>query len=53
MVICWQKKVAQWLWWVRDSSNRQIVDFTIGRKTNATFRRLEKMLIGAGVSVKS
>ncbi len=46
-----EKKVSQWLWWVEDSSNRQIVAFAFGRRTNATFRHLKKMLIGAGVSV--
>ena len=46
-----KKKVPQWLWWVEDSSNGQIVAFTFGRRTNATFRRLKKMLDGAGVSV--
>ena len=51
MVVYRQKKAPQWLWWVEDSSNGQIVAFTFGRKTNATFRRLKKMLVGAGVSV--
>lgn len=37
-----KKKVQQWLWWVEDSSNGQIVAFTFGRRTNATFRRLKK-----------
>lgn len=46
-----KKKDQQWLWWVEDSSNGQIVAFTFGRRTNATFRRLKKMLINAGISV--
>lgn len=46
-----KKKVQQWLWWVEDSYNGQIVAFTFGRRTNATFRRLKKMLINAGISV--
>lgn len=46
-----KKKVQQWLWWVEDHSNGQIVAFTFGRRTNATFRRLKKMLVNAGVSV--
>lgn len=46
-----KKKVPQWLWWVEDSSNCQIVAFTFGRRTNATFRRLKKMIVSAGVSV--
>ena len=39
-----KKKVQQWLWWVEDSYNGQIVAFTFGRRTNATFRRLKKCL---------
>jgi insertion element IS1 protein InsB len=46
-----KKKVQQWLWWVEDSYNGQIVAFTFGRRTNATFRRLKKMLVNAGISV--
>jgi insertion element IS1 protein InsB len=46
-----KKKVQQWLWWVEDSSNGQIVAFTFGRRTNAAFRRLKKMLANSGISV--
>ena len=46
-----KKKVQNWLWWVEDSFNGQIVAFTFGRRTNATFRRLKKMLVNAGVRV--
>ncbi len=46
-----KKKIPQWLWWVEDSYNGRIVAFTFGRRTNATFRRLKKMLINAGISV--
>jgi insertion element IS1 protein InsB len=51
VVICGKKKVPQWLWWVEDSSNGQIVAFTFGRRTNAAFQRLKKMLISAAESV--
>jgi insertion element IS1 protein InsB len=43
------KKVQQWLWWVEDASNGQIIAFTFGQRTNATFRRLKKLLTGAGI----
>ena len=46
-----KKKVPQRLWWVEDSSSNQNEIFTFGRRTNATFRRLRKMLVSAGVSV--
>lgn len=46
-----KKKVQQWLWWVEDGSNGQIVAFTFGRRTNATFLRLKKLLVNAGISV--
>jgi insertion element IS1 protein InsB len=36
---------------VEDQSNGQVVAFTFGRRTNATFRRLKKMRVEAGVSV--
>jgi insertion element IS1 protein InsB len=36
---------------VEDSSNGQIVAFTFGRRTNAAFRRLKKMLANSGISV--
>lgn len=34
-----------------DSSNGQIVAFTFGRRTSATFRRLKNMLVNTGISV--
>lgn len=43
------KKAQQWLWWVEDASNGQIIAFTFGRRTNATFRRLKKLLTSAGI----
>jgi insertion element IS1 protein InsB len=45
-----KKKVPQWLWWVEDNSNGQIVAFTFGRRINATFRRLKKMLVSVTVT---
>ena len=46
-----KKKVQQWIWWMEDSCNGQIVAFIFGRRTNATFRRLKKILVNAGISV--
>lgn len=46
-----KKKTQNWLWWVEDAVNGNIIAFTFGRRTNATFRRIQKLLINAGIIV--
>lgn len=46
-----KKKAQNWLWWAEDAVNGNIIAFTFGRRKNATFRRLQKLLINAGIVV--
>ena len=43
------KKIQNWLWWVEDAFTGNIVAFTFGRRSNATFMRLKKIMAGAGI----
>ena len=41
----------RWLWWVEDHDTGEIVAFLFGRRTNASLRRLLKMLAESGIEV--
>ena len=45
------KKQQRWLWRVEDSATGQVVAFVFGRRTHATFRRLQAVLAAAGWAV--
>ena len=45
------KKQQRWLWWVEDATTGQVVAFVFGRRTHATFRRLQAVLAAAGWAV--
>ena len=45
------KKQQRWLWWVEDAATGQVVAFVFGRRTHATFRRLQAVLAAAGWAV--
>jgi insertion element IS1 protein InsB len=42
------KKGQRWLWWVEDAATGQVLAFVFGRRTHATFRRLQAVLAAAG-----
>lgn len=44
-----KKKNQLWLWWVEEALSGEILAFTFGRRTHATFRRLKKLLSSAGI----
>lgn len=46
-----KKQNPRWLWWVEDHDTGQIVAFLFGRRTNASFKRLLKLLADSGVVV--
>ena len=45
------KKQQCWLWWVEDAATGQVVACVFGRRTHATFRRLQAVLAAAGLAV--
>ena len=45
------KKPQRWRWWVEDAATGQVVAFVFGRRTHATFRRLQAVLAAAGWAV--
>ena len=45
------KKGQRWRWWVENAANGPVVAFVVGRRTQATFRRLLALLSGAGWAV--
>ena len=45
------KKQQRWRWWVEDAATGQVVAFVFGRRTHATFRRLQAVLAAAGWAV--
>lgn len=45
------KKAQRWLWWVEDAATGQVLAFVFGRRTHATFRRLQAVLAAAGWGV--
>jgi insertion element IS1 protein InsB len=46
-----KKGNPRWLWWVEDQATGEIVAFLFGRRTNASFRRLLKLLAESGIVV--
>lgn len=44
-----KKKNPVWLWWVEEALSGEVIAFTFGRRTHATFRRLRKLLANAGI----
>jgi insertion element IS1 protein InsB len=38
------KRKQRWLWYVLEKTTRKVVAFTFGRRTNATFQKLTKLL---------
>jgi len=46
------KNNRRWTWYVLDHRNGQIVAFVLGRRTDATFRKLKGLLKRAGIKVK-
>lgn len=46
-----RKKQPRWLWWVEEAATGQVLAFVFGRRTHATFRRLQQVLAGLGQAV--
>ena len=46
-----RKKQPRWLWWVEEAATGQVLAFVFGRRTHATFRRLQRVLAGLGRAV--
>lgn len=46
------KKAQRWLWWVEEAASGDVLAFVFGRRTHATFRRLQAVLATAGWAVK-
>ena len=45
------KKQPRWLWWVEEAATGHVLAFVFGRRTHATFRRLQQVLAGLGQDV--
>ncbi|MBK8191897.1 MAG: hypothetical protein IPK76_01270 [Lewinellaceae bacterium] len=45
-----KKKNQVWLWWVEEALSGEVIAFTFGRRTHATFRHLKKLLTNAGIA---
>ena len=46
-----RKKQPRWLWWVEETATGHVLAFVFGRRTHATFRRLQQVLTGLGQAV--
>lgn len=44
-----KKKHQIWLWWVEEATSGEVIAFTFGRRTHATFRKLKKLLASNGI----
>lgn len=46
-----KKRNPRWLWWVENHDTGEIVAFLFGRRTNASFKRLLRLLAESGIIV--